>query len=112
MIRERVGRLTTGLGVTALVGAACTFAPAPDEDPAPVSAERVVAGSNGGEAYERLPAGLDPRTIPPPSFARMEGYFPNTKLLTQDGKEVRFYEDLVKGKIVLINFMYTNCDGI
>jgi protein SCO1 len=38
-------------------------------------------------------------------------YFPKVTLQTQDNKEVRFYEDLIKGKIVVINFMYTRCDG-
>src|SRR5262245_29022043 len=36
-------------------------------------------------------------------------FFTNAKLLTQEGKEVRFYDDLIKGKQVLINLMYTNC---
>lgn len=40
------------------------------------------------------------------------GYFPKVTLRTQDDKEVRFYEDLIEGKIVLINFMYTKCDGL
>lgn len=39
-------------------------------------------------------------------------YFPNHVLLTQDGKSVRFYEDLIKGKVVLINFMFTTCTGV
>jgi cytochrome oxidase Cu insertion factor (SCO1/SenC/PrrC family) len=39
-------------------------------------------------------------------------YFPNITLLTQDGVPVRFYDDLVKGKIVLINFMFTTCNGV
>jgi protein SCO1/2 len=38
-------------------------------------------------------------------------YFPNVTLRNQDGKEVRFYDDLVKGKIIVINLMYTHCDG-
>ena len=38
--------------------------------------------------------------------------FPNVKLKNQDGKVVRFYEDLIKDKIVIINFMYTQCKGI
>jgi protein SCO1 len=38
-------------------------------------------------------------------------YFPDVTLKTQDNKEVRFYDDLIKGKIVLINFFYTRCDG-
>jgi protein SCO1 len=36
-------------------------------------------------------------------------YFPNVVLTTQDGKEVRFYDDVLKGKSVAINIMYTNC---
>jgi protein SCO1/2 len=39
-------------------------------------------------------------------------YFPNITLLTQDGEPVRFYDDLLKGKIVLINFMFTTCNGV
>jgi protein SCO1 len=36
-------------------------------------------------------------------------YFPNVMLTTQDGVEVRFYDDLVKGKIVAVNLIYTTC---
>jgi cytochrome oxidase Cu insertion factor (SCO1/SenC/PrrC family) len=39
-------------------------------------------------------------------------YFPNTVLLTQDNKPVRFFDDLLKGKTVMINFMFTTCTGI
>src|SRR2546428_9937585 len=34
---------------------------------------------------------------------------PNVRLRTQNNQEVRFYDDLVKGKIVMINFMFTTC---
>jgi len=34
---------------------------------------------------------------------------PNTKVLTQDGKQVEFYNDLIKGKKVLISFVFTTC---
>ena len=37
------------------------------------------------------------------------GYFPNVPLTTQDGKVVRFYDDLLKGKSVVINLIYTTC---
>jgi protein SCO1 len=37
------------------------------------------------------------------------GYFPNVTLVTQHGKTVRFYDDLLKGKIVAINLIYTTC---
>jgi len=37
------------------------------------------------------------------------GYFPNVELTTQEGKVVRFYDDLIKGKIVAIDLIYTTC---
>lgn len=44
---------------------------------------------------------------------RRRARFVNVVLRTHEGKEVRFYDDLIKDKIVLINFMYTRCiDGI
>jgi len=39
-------------------------------------------------------------------------YFPNLVLLTQDNKPVHFYDDLLKGKVVLINFIFTTCQGV
>ena len=36
-------------------------------------------------------------------------YFPNVILTTQDGESVRFFDDLIKGKVVAINFIYTTC---
>jgi protein SCO1/2 len=36
-------------------------------------------------------------------------YFPNTPLINQDGKTVHFYDDLLKGKSVAINIIYTRC---
>jgi protein SCO1 len=36
-------------------------------------------------------------------------YFPNVALTTQDGATVRLYDDLLKGKSVAVNVMYTSC---
>ena len=36
-------------------------------------------------------------------------YFPDIPLVTQDGKKVRFFSDLIKDKVVAISFIYTNC---
>jgi protein SCO1/2 len=38
-------------------------------------------------------------------------YFPNVPLTTQDGKVVRFYDDLLKGKSVAVNLIYTHCSA-
>src|SRR5215204_6339723 len=39
-------------------------------------------------------------------------HFPNVVLTTHEGKKVRFYDDLMKDKIVVINFMYVKCEGV
>ena len=36
-------------------------------------------------------------------------YFPNVPLTTSEGQSVRFFDDLIKDKIVAINFIYTSC---
>ena len=36
-------------------------------------------------------------------------YFPNVTLTTHEGKEVRFFDDVIKDKVVAINFIYTHC---
>lgn len=39
-------------------------------------------------------------------------YFPNLSLITQDNKPIRFFDDLLKGKTVLINFAFATCTGV
>jgi protein SCO1 len=41
-----------------------------------------------------------------------EGYIPNLPVVTHEGKTLRFYDDLIKGKIVVINFIYTSCQDV
>jgi protein SCO1/2 len=38
--------------------------------------------------------------------------FPNVTLYTHEGKKVKFYDDLIRGKVVAINMMYAECEGI
>jgi protein SCO1/2 len=39
-------------------------------------------------------------------------YFPNLPVVTQDGKTLNFYDDVIKGKIVVISFIYTSCPDL
>ena len=39
-------------------------------------------------------------------------HLPNVELIAHTGRRVRFYDDLVKDKKVIINFMYAKCQGI
>jgi copper(I)-binding protein/cytochrome oxidase Cu insertion factor (SCO1/SenC/PrrC family) len=36
-------------------------------------------------------------------------YFPNVPLVTHEGETVHFFDDLIKDRIVAINFIYTRC---
>lgn len=38
-----------------------------------------------------------------------QSYFTDTLLVDQDGKQLRFYSDLLKGKVVVINSFFTTC---
>src|SRR5471030_553847 len=38
-----------------------------------------------------------------------ENYFPDLPVVTQDGKTLHFYDDLIKGRIVVVSFIYTSC---
>jgi len=39
-------------------------------------------------------------------------YFPNVVLTTHDGAHVRFYDDLLKGKAVAVNVIFTECGDV
>jgi protein SCO1 len=39
-------------------------------------------------------------------------WFTNVEVKTHDGRTLRFYDDVMKGKILLINFFFTECDAV
>jgi len=49
-------------------------------------------------------------TVAPGSGKKLN--IPDVEVLDQDGKAIHFYSDLVKGKTVAINFIFTNCTTI
>lgn len=53
------------------------------------------------------PASAQKRLVADEQAAR--NYFTDLPLLTQDGKEVRFFTDVLKDRVVLISFVYTQC---
>ncbi len=50
-----------------------------------------------------------PPTPPDRVAAIRDEHLPNIALTTHEGRSVRFYDDLVKGKVVAINFMFATC---
>jgi len=39
-------------------------------------------------------------------------YFTDVELINQDGKKVRFYSDVLKGKTVIVNAFFTSCTSV
>ncbi len=42
----------------------------------------------------------------------MRASFPDVVLLTQDNQQKRFYDDLIKDKVVVVQFMFANCSDL
>ncbi len=41
-----------------------------------------------------------------------ERYFPNVRVVDQDGRELKFYDDVIRGKLVVVSFIYLTCRDI
>jgi protein SCO1/2 len=64
----------------------------------------------GGKRREQAP---NPQTdFQAYTAYQLRQHLPNIQLVNQDGKKLRFYDDLIKGKIVMIQFMFTSCDRL
>ena len=73
----------------------------------------LLVNAQTADAVSEPGSDLAPRFKEIPSRERIrDRYFPNLILTTHTGKKVRFYDDLVKDKIVIFNFMYAKCEGI
>ncbi len=69
-----------------------------------------IAGAGAGVALAAL--GLPAASKASPFRQDGADWFTNAELRTHEGKTVRFYDDLMKDKIVLINFMFTDCGDV
>jgi protein SCO1/2 len=47
-----------------------------------------------------------------PEASAAQKYFSDVKLIDQDGRVVRFYTDMLKGKTVVINAFFTTCTSV
>ncbi len=82
------------LAVLALCGAVAIYLAAPPDS------------TRGGRHAASTAAGAQ---IPNPApRGKISDKFPNILLRTHDNKPVRFYDDLVKDRTVIVNFMLSN----
>lgn len=56
-------------------------------------------------------AQVETQRVKTPRERLAERSFPNVTLTTHEGQKVKFYDDLLKDEIVIINFMYVKCEG-
>ncbi len=67
---------------------------------------------------QKPPKPLEPSSLqrPEPAPAQMrspaEKYFSDVELINQDGQKMRFYSDVLKDKVVVINTFFTTCTGV
>lgn len=55
------------------------------------------------------PTGSQPQVSTQGEMSPAHKYFGDVKLIDQDGKEMRLYSDLLQGKSVVINVVFTTC---
>lgn len=69
--------------------------------------KRLLLGSAGALALLPAASAMLPFTR---TLARPQArHFTNLIVETHEGRKVRFYDDLIKGRIILFNMMYTQC---
>lgn len=53
-----------------------------------------------------------PSPAPASEISAAHDYFGDTELVTHEGERVRFYSDLLDGKVVVINAFFASCEGV
>ena len=78
------------------------------------SGATLLAGGLAAQAQAQSPApgGQTKWKTESPRETVRDRHFPNVTLTTHEGKKVKFYDDLIKDKIVVINMMYATCEGV
>ncbi len=68
------------------------------------------AGQTGHEHHHAMAAAPAPEQPKVEALDHLD--IPNVAVLDQDGKPLRFYSDLVKDRVVAVNFVFTTCTTI
>jgi len=76
-----------------------------------VSSHRYFAGALLAACWLGFAPPVTATGTDPASEARARDYFTNLEVISQDGDRMRFYDDVLRGKVVVLNFIFTNCQG-
>jgi len=75
-----------------------------------ISRRALLAAAASAAGLLALPHAREAGASPDPARERIrQRNLPNVPLVTHEGEPVRFYDDLVKDRVVAINMIYTSC---
>lgn len=100
-----------GLACTALLACGCSTLSLTETSSLTGTAP---AETNLAVASNQLPVAspqFDPSPLPAVEGLRVSDRFPNVEVQSHDGRTFRFVDDLIRDRVVLINFSYTQCRG-
>jgi cytochrome oxidase Cu insertion factor (SCO1/SenC/PrrC family) len=108
MLRAR--RFVRTIGASAILiggwGVSGYWRPArPIPETCPCEVETIDAPAHSAPAAPASAAPSSEAPVKPPTI-------PDEELVDQDGRTVRFYSDLVRGKVVAIQFIFTTCASV
>jgi protein SCO1/2 len=70
----------------------------------------------GQQTPPPVPSSLQPSTLESAPVVQTatpaEKYFSDVELINQDGQKMRFYSEVLKNKVVIINTFFTTCNGV
>src|SRR5262249_32214082 len=75
----------------------------------------VTQTTNGGSSGQAAPAQQNRSAQPAAAVAEQSPshkYFTDVVLVNQNGEKMRFYSDLLQGKVVIINSFFATCQGV
>lgn len=80
--------------------------------PAPPSMPAEVANPHAGHEAGHDNGAPAASATSASSATRAQKYFTDVELVDQDGRKVRFYSDVLKGKTVIVNAFFTTCTSV
>ena len=90
-----------------------SLSPLPGTVVAAASEDRVRTAEVSRAADSQAQPGTTAQTTSQrPSNRWGANYFPNLPVIDQNGRTLNFYDDVIKGKIVVISFIYTSCQDL
>jgi len=105
--------IATAIAVFSAAFRTQSLSPLPGTAVAAASEDSTRAAEGSKPVNSEAQPGMTAQTISQrPSNRWGANYFPNLPVIDQNGRTLKFYDDVIKGKIVVISFIYTSCQDL